>query len=130
MKATILIAILLTFSMPSLAADQWLCTEKKMTTIFVDEKGEYGAIAADSGEQFTVSEDGLKFIGSDEYHFNAEDCATDSDESIRCESKLRRQGFVQVTVFLDSAMFYRYQMVFTGVLVAHHMQTIGPCTKI
>lgn len=130
-KKIALLTILLTLvSMPSLAADQWLCIGEKMSTIFMNDQLEFESMALDSDEKFVVSEDGLKFLGNDEYHFNAEDCALESDGDLACASNLTRLGFFHMTTFAGVAVFYRYQIIFLELFNAYHTQVMGRCSKI
>ena len=131
MKWTALIFALSMLSMPSLAADQWLCTAEKMTTITRETKGEMTAFAADSDANFVVSKDGLKWVGADDYHFSAKECTADADGGIDCNSSLRRKGFMNMTVFKKLAVFYYYQIVFTESFFGplHHVSHAGNCEK-
>ncbi len=130
MKAVAAATTLLLISIPAVAADQWLCIGEKMSTIFMNDQLEFESMAFDSDEKFVVSEDGLKFLGNDEYHFNAEDCALESDGDLACASNLTRLGFFKMTAFAGVAIFYRYQIVFTGLFSAHHTQVMGRCSEI
>lgn len=125
-----LLLFLTLVSMPSLAADQWLCIREKMSTIFMNEQLEFESVALDSDEKFVVSEDGLQFLGNDEYHFNAEECGLKPDGDIACNSNLTRKGFFKMTSFAGTAIFYRYQIVFLDLLNAHHTQVMGRCSEL
>lgn len=125
-----LLLFLTLVSMPSSAADQWLCIGEKMSTIFMNEKLEFESVALDSHEKFVVSEDGLKFLENDEYHFNAENCGPKPDGDIACKSNLTRKGFFNMTSAFGTAIFYRYQIVFFDLFNAHHIQVMGRCSKL
>ena len=131
MKHLTLIMILSMLSMPSLAADQWLCTVEKRTTIVDKGKGKVEAWASDSDMQFVVSKEGLKWVGADDYHFSAEECTAASDGGIDCDSNLVRKGFMNMAVFMSLASFYFHQIVFLDLsFVPYYVGELGYCEKL
>ena len=129
MKVIVAAVTLSLISIPAYA-ESWLCIGEKMSTIFMNDQLEFESMAFDSDEKFVVSEDGLKFLGNDQYHFNTENCGLKPDGDITCNSNLTRKGFFNMTSFAGTAIFYRYQIVFTGAFDAQHTQVMGRCSKL
>ena len=99
-----LLLLLLLFSMPSLAANQWLCI------------GEYGSKAPVNGSEvlehssftnsnkFLVSEDGLKHFGEDYYLFDK--CTLDEGVPRRCESSMGDLGIFHMPLAQTFTLMY------------------------
>jgi len=67
MKRAALVALLFVFSMPTLAADQWLCIGEQGAKVKTSETQVFGSESFRNENKFLVSKDGVKNFGSDKY---------------------------------------------------------------